>query len=209
MRVVRAAAAAAVVTAALPVAVTGQTTSFAGLGVTRGDSTAPIAVVEFGDFGCSACALFARESFPTIDEDFVQSGRVRWRFIPFVLGPFRHAKEAAIASLCANEQEAFWQMHDVLYESQDAWKRAGDPASSFGALAEELGLDRPTFERCYRSDEASETVKAFSRLARKEGIRATPTFIIGEHRVLGALPAQDFARLLEHLLSEKARAGTR
>lgn len=61
-------------------------------GIERGDSAAPVRVIEFADFGCPECASFARESLGAIDREFVQTGKVHWRFVPFVLGPFRHSK---------------------------------------------------------------------------------------------------------------------
>lgn len=169
-------------------------------GVVRGDSSAPLTVIEFGDFGCSACAIFARETFPVLDAEFVRAGRIRWRFIPFVLGPFRHAKDAAKAALCAAEQDAFWRMHDVLYKRRGEWMDPRDPLPVFQAYATEMGLDRAAFTRCVARNDVDDRVSAYTNLARKLRVRATPTFLVGEQRVLGALPADDFRRLLEAAL---------
>lgn len=170
-------------------------------GFVRGDSTAPLTVVEFGDFGCSACAQFARETLPVLDAEFVQTGRVRWRFVPFVLGPFRHSGDAAKAALCAGEQDAFWGMHDVLYERRNEWMDPRDALPIFQAFAAEVNIDGGAFARCYSRDETGDRIKRFTQLARKLGVRATPTFFVRDQPVLGALPADAFRRVLEEALA--------
>lgn len=165
-------------------------------GIERGDPDAAVTVVEFADFGCSACAQFARESFHAVDQEFIQTGRVRWRFVPFVLGPFRHSKHAAAAAVCAAEQDAFWRVHDRLFEEQRRWSGTGDPRSVLGALAADLGLDSARFGTCLRSDETADRVRGFNRLAAASRVRATPTFFVNQQLVRGALPLETFRALL-------------
>lgn len=178
----------------LPAAPRAQTVTKEG--IDRGDSTAAVTVVEFADFGCSACAQFARESFQAIDQEFIRTGRVRWRFVPFVLGPFRHSKHAAAAAVCAAEQDAFWRMHDLLFEHQRRWSAAGDARPVLSALAADLGLDLVRFDRCQQGDETADRVRDFNRQAARLVVRATPTFFINEQRVRGALPLEMFRALL-------------
>lgn len=184
--------------AALPalLAALGMVQAVTDAGIDRGDPQAGILVVEFADFGCSACAQFARESFHAIDQEFIETGRVRWRFVPFVLGPFRHANQAAAAAVCSAEQDAFWRMHDRLFEEQRRWSGAGDPQPVLSALAEELGLNSARFNQCLRSDQTADRVRGFNRQAARLVVRATPTFFINEQRVRGALPLEMFRALL-------------
>lgn len=193
---------------AIPRSLRAQSEVLAGSGVFRGAETAPVTVVEFGDFGCPACALFARETFPAIEAEYVRAGQVRWQFIPFVLGPFRHAKYAARAALCAEAQNAFWPMHDALYARQDEWKD-GDQHDTFAAIARGLGLEEDSFARCYTGRDVKDRVDAYSKLARRMRVRATPTFFVGEQRVLGALSAADFRQLLDRALQDASEPGGR
>lgn len=118
---------------ALPGALPAQQ-ELASLGYARGSETAPVTVVEFGDFGCSACRKFALEGYPPLHEEFVATGKVRWIYVPFLLGLFPNAPEAARAAECAAEQDAFWEIHDLLFERQAEWKRLRNPASVLQAL---------------------------------------------------------------------------
>ncbi|GBD32583.1 MAG: hypothetical protein KatS3mg081_2525 [Gemmatimonadales bacterium] len=165
-------------------------------GIERGDSAAPVWVIEFADFGCPACAGFATESFPAVDREFIQTGKVHWRFVPFVLGPFRHSKWAAAAALCAAEQNAFWKMHDRLFEEQSRWSKARDPKAVLSGIALELRLDSLRFAGCLDSKAIAGKVSHFNRLARRLLVRATPTFFVNQQRVKGALPLETFRRVL-------------
>ena len=167
-----------------------------GMGFDRGDPNAPLLVVEFADFGCSACTQFARETFPVIDEQLIRTGRVRWKFIPFELGAFKRSKEATVAALCAAEQSAFWQFHDSLFANGGQWKHSREPLQTFQAIAVSVGLDTVAFEQCYGSDDAEDRAKNLRKLARKFGVRGTPTFFVGERKLEGAPSTDEFLTLL-------------
>jgi protein-disulfide isomerase len=153
-------------------------------------------VVEFGDLGCSACAQFALETWPAIDEEFVQTGRVRWKVVPFVLGAFRNSKEATAAALCAAQQEAFWPMQDRLFHEQKRWSAPRDPRSVLRQLAVTVGVDSVRFERCYQDKETAKRIREFTKLAKQFSVDATPTFLVGERRIRGALPISLFRQVL-------------
>lgn len=87
----------------------------------KGDLNAPIVVVEFSDFQCPACARHSNDVQPILDETFVDSGAVRWVFKHLPLKEHEFAPVSASAAECAAEQGAFWEMHDLLYQSVEAW----------------------------------------------------------------------------------------
>lgn len=195
----RAPAAAAVAFAVLglgPTSPARQEPSLDGVGYDRGDPQARVEVVEFGDFGCSACAQFAVEALPAIEAEFIQTGRVRWKFVPFVLGAFRNSKQATAAALCAAEQDAFWPAHDLLYQQQKRWSSAKDPDATLRGLVLEAGVDSSRFERCYRDPATKKQTGELTKLAKEFKVNATPTFLVGARRIRGALPATLFRQVL-------------
>lgn len=167
-------------------------------GYDRGVTRAKVTVIEFADFGCRYCARFTTESYPRIAAEFVATGRVRWRYVPFVLGMFSNGELAARAAECAGEQgrAAFGRMHDRLYQRRDAWMNVADPAALFGSIAGEAGLEPARFASCYRGEAAGQRVRASNALAERLGVFSTPTFFINGRRVEGALPADEFRALL-------------
>lgn len=161
-----------------------------------------LTVVEFSDFGCPYCAQFELGTFPTLRREFIETGRVRWRFVPFVLGTFPNGLEAMRAATCAAEQgEAeFWKMRDILFEKQDVWKASRDPDQIFRSYAVVSGVDGDAFTSCFGDPRSADRVTAANALARQGGVRSTPTFFVGRQMVQGALPVADFRRVLEEAL---------
>lgn len=161
-----------------------------------------LTVVEFSDFGCPYCGVFERETFPALREEFVATGRVRWRFVPFVLGMFPNGLEAMRAATCAAEQgdDVFWRMHDVLFAKQEVWKASRDPDQVFRSYAVVSGADGDTFTACFDDARSADRATAANALARQGGVRSTPTFFIGRQMVQGALPVEEFRKVLEAAL---------
>ncbi len=179
-----------------------------GPGHDRGAVRAPVAVLEFSDFGCPYCAKFAAETYPELAREFVATGRVRWKYVPFAMGMFPNGDEAARAAECAAEQgpQAFGRMHDRLFGLQNEWKGAGDPVPAFQSIAADAGLDQRRFAPCYAGAAALRRVNASNALADQLGVRATPTFFINGERIEGALPAEQFRYLLLEAL-RRSREG--
>jgi protein-disulfide isomerase len=171
-------------------------------GFDRGVTHSPVVVLEFADFGCPYCARFSEVSYAPLAAEFVTTGLVRWRYVPFALGIFGNDDEAARAGVCAGAQgrKAFDRMHDRLYAEQEAWKEAADAAAMFRSLAGTAGLDTARFASCYRSEDAARQARAGSALADALGVRATPTFFVNGRRIEGSLPPEEFRVLLTQAL---------
>jgi protein-disulfide isomerase len=167
-------------------------------GYDRGATRAAVTVLEFADFGCRYCARFAAETYPALADEFVKTGKVRWRYVPFVLGMFGNDEEAALAGTCAAEQgaAAFGRMHDRLFGTQGEWAGAGAPAAAFASLARAAGLDTARFASCYGSAAAAARVREANALAERLAVRSTPTFFVAGNRVEGALPVEQFRAVI-------------
>jgi protein-disulfide isomerase len=174
----------------------GDTIDLRRIGYARGRADAPVTVYEFSDFGCPFCGTFARGTYPALHDEFVATGRVRWVYVPFVMGMFPNGEEAARAAECAAEQERFWPMHDLLFARQNEWKGSRRPAALFAGYARQLRLDGARYASCYREDRGARRTLTHNRAADAVGIRATPSFLVGGRLVEGALPAAQFRQLL-------------
>ena len=161
-----------------------------------GSPEATVTVVELGDFGCWACALFHQTTWPAVERDFVRTGRVQWRHVPFIFG-LRHGDDGAKAAECAADQGQYWEMHDVLYTRHDEWTKVRNPKDFLHAYASELGLEAEAFETCYKEDHGKERTRRATRAADELDVSGTPTFLINGSRALGALTMDVFRGLLE------------
>jgi protein-disulfide isomerase len=173
-----------------------------GVGYDVGDPRAPIVMVELSDFGCPYCAQHARETFPSIDDEFIATGKVFYKHVPFVMGMFPNGDRAARAAECAGEQERFWPMHDSIYVHQRDWKRGNDPDGVLGGLARQVVPDAQRWAACYAEDRREARTAAANIVARKLGVRATPTFFIHGQMVEGALPLPAMREGLNGILRE-------
>jgi len=174
--------------------------SLESFGVPKGNASAPIWIVELADFGCGYCAKFARETMPVLDSLYTRKGQVYWRFVPFVLGMFPNAREAAEGAVCASREGRFWEMHDRLYENRKAWMSAKNPKAVVARLAAESGVNPKTYAACASSKSATEEVARNTALARTLNVRGTPTFVINGEIVPGALPTDVFVKGLDAVL---------
>jgi len=173
-----------------------QTANVQSLGYDKGNPSAPIVIVEFGDFGCSACAQFARETLGAIQREFISTGMVRWKYVPFILGSFPNSGAATRAAECAAEQDAFWSMHDMLYERQKEWNRLRNPREVLESFATDMGLDRTRFRKCYQDDPRRGRIEDNNTAAKDLLIRGTPTFFVNGRRAVGALPITEWRRII-------------
>ncbi|MDZ7780637.1 MAG: thioredoxin domain-containing protein [Gemmatimonadota bacterium] len=153
-------------------------------------------VVEYGDFACGACAQFVAGAWPEIREKFIETGKVRWKTVPFELG-FPNSGEGAHAGECAAAQGMFWEMHDALYEQREMWVGERDPEDELVDLAGTTGLDEALFRKCYQDEHYEDRIDAANDAADTDGVRGTPTFYINGFQVQGALPIDAFRTLLE------------
>jgi protein-disulfide isomerase len=182
-----------------PVANQGTQLDISHLGVDSGSRDAPVRIVEMSDYGCGYCRKFHLETWPVLDKEFVETGRVEWKFLPFVTGMFRNSDQATTAAECALEQgrDFFEAMNQRLWEDQREWKGSGDAAAVLRGWAAELGLDTHRYESCVSENRRGQRIAAANALTRQLGVHGTPTFFIGGYPPLqGALPTDAFRQVL-------------
>jgi protein-disulfide isomerase len=172
------------------------------LGHVLGSASAPVEVIEFLDFGCLQCARFTELTFGMVHQEFIQTGQVRWRSVPFVGGGFRHSAFAAEAAECAAEQDKYFVMHDSLLSRQREWGGLGKPGPALVAIAQSAGVDTVKFSACVRSERTRDRVREHKAAALALRVYGTPTFFLQrETRLLGAIPTLQFRDILKAALA--------
>jgi len=166
-----------------------------------GDPSAPITIVEFGDYQCHQCYNWFHNTKPAITRDYIETGKANLVFVDMAfLG--KDSPKAAQASYCAEDQGMYWDYHDLLYISQES-KIDGGWANSerLKAFAFSLGLDMELFESCLDSGKYSKRVQYNTQQARDNGVRGTPGFFIvgpnGQQQLGGAQPFSVFKQILD------------
>ena len=170
-----------------------------------GSESAPVTIVEVGDYQCEACYHWFHNTRSTLIDNYIETGKAKLIFVdlPF-LG--RDSPIAAQASYCAEDQGKYWEYHTILYTFQDGPPDSGwadrDRLNSF-AFSLDMNIDE--FNECMDSSKYKKRVKANYDEAVKNGANSTPTFIIisqdgAIEKFAGAQPYPVFASMIESML---------
>ena len=170
----------------------------AATGPSHGPQSAPVTIVEFSDFQCPYCSRVV----PAIDqvkESYGEKVRIVFRQFPLNIHP--QAQKAAEASLCADEQGKFWQMHDSLFANQQQLAPA-----NLKAQAAELGLDGEKFNQCLDTGKHADQVAADLQDGIEAGVSGTPAMFINGVMISGAVPFEQLAEMIDAELKRKGIA---
>ena len=165
-----------------------QEFQLAELGFDYGSEDAPIKVVEFSDYGCGYCRRFHAETFPALMTDYIETGRVQWKYVTYVSGMFANGMVAAFAAECAGEQDLFRPMSRLLYERQSDWKSMGEPYPVFEEIAVEVGAGAEEFQACIAEQRPRGRVRSGILTGSRLGVRGTPSFLVNGVPIVGAQP---------------------
>lgn len=162
----------------------------------KGPGGAPITIVEFSEFQCSYCGRVTA-TLKRLQNEYGDRLQIVFRHFPLPSHPY--APKASEAALCAGEQRRFWEMHDSLFANQghlapaDLEQRAAD-----------LGLDTAKFDACLHSGRYASRVQADVADGSRYGVTGTPAFFINGRPLVGAVPYESFARLINDELARTA-----
>ena len=183
-------------------------TQRADQGRVKGDEAAPLRMVEVSDFQCPFCERYFRESYPTLDSLYIETGKLRYVWVSFPNPRHEHAWPAIEAAFCAGAVGKFWQMHDLLFERQSDWSESKTPVKKFEGYAVGLGIDSTSFRACVEEDRPAPLQVRDFQSTMRAGIDATPFFIVNDSvSVRGAAPLERFRTLLDSLLAVREARG--
>jgi protein-disulfide isomerase len=141
----------------------------------RGEKNAKLTLIEFSEFQCPFCGRHVKDTYPTIEKEYIQTGKLKYVFRDLPLESIhKNAFKAAEAAHCAGEQNKYWEMHDRLFENQ----KSLEPAM-LTAHAQAVGVDTKKFQVCLDSGKFAADIRNDIAEANKYGITGTPTSVIG------------------------------
>jgi len=162
----------------------------------KGNKNAPVTIIEFGDFQCPYCGRFFSDTLPSIEQKYIQTGKVKMVYRDFPLSFHPEAQPAAEASECADEQGKFWEFHNKIFENQQSMG-----AASYKQWASEIGLNVNQFNSCVSSGKYKQEVQKDFADGSSYGVSGTPSFFINGRLVSGAQPYQVFEQAIEAALA--------
>ncbi len=159
----------------------------------QGPSNAPVTIVEFSDFQCESCSQLSKNLHEIVAK---YGNKVRWVYRQYPVSqvhPF--SEKAAEASLCAADQNHFWELHDLMFDQQNSLKE-----DDLKAKAAQLKLDTGAFNSCLASGKYAGKVKLDEREAYSLAVSNSPSFFINGRYYTGAVPALEIAKTIDEEL---------
>lgn len=163
---------------------------------------APVVMIEYSDYRCPFCGVYARKTQPEIIKKYVDSGKLRieWRDFP-VLG--EASATAAVAARAAGEQGLFWEFNDAVYAAAPERGKADLSEKELMAFAKNVGVpDMTKFAADLKSPQLLALVKADLDEGTALGLNSTPTFVINNQSIPGAQPLEIFSQVIDEALAQ-------
>ena len=160
----------------------------------KGNPEAKVVLVEFADFQCPYCRMVSGE-LKKVHEKYGDTIAIYYKQFPLPM--HSHAKVASAASLAAHKQQRFWQMHDLLYENQQALSNA-----KIKGLAQKIGLDSGKFVKDLEDPTIVGQVERDRAEGEKAGLTGTPTIFVNGKRYMGELDSEALGAYIDTFLGE-------
>ncbi len=166
--------------------------------ITKGNKDAKIVLIEYSDFQCPACGYY----YPIakqLTEEYKDKILFAYRFFP-LRQIHQNAMSSSQAAYAAHLQGKFWEMHDMLFESQKDWSESSDAKDIFISYAKKLNLNEEQFKKDMESDEALKVINNQYSAGAQAGINSTPTFFLNGVKIQNPQAYEAFKSLIESKL---------
>lgn len=160
-----------------------------------------VTLTEYGDFECPACKAY----YPLVKqvkETYGDDITFQFRHFPLVqIHP--NALLASRAVEAAGKQGKFFEMHDLMYENQDAWKTQPTVNTVFESFAERLGLNMIQYKADVTAESTAATINADIKEGQKVGANSTPTFVINGKKINeNPKSFEEFKKLIDEAIAQ-------
>ena len=166
-----------------------------------GSASAPVTIIEFGDYQCSNCKKWFLDTKPDIMTNYIETGKANLIFVDIAfLG--QDSIPASRATYCAEDQVKYWDYHAFLYSNQMSIDNGWANVDSLKGYANNLGLNMELFSRCMDSGKYEKRVNFNTEESKANGVTGTPTFfIVGpdgtKEKIIGPQPYSVFEKIIE------------
>lgn len=167
---------------------------------TVGSGTAGVTLTEYGDFQCPACGQF----YPIVKQIKAKYGdQIKFQFRHFPLTEIhQNGLISSRAAEAAGLQGKFFEMHDKLYEGQQAWSASSNPSQIFEDYAAQLGLNVDKFRQDMKSSAVNDSVQADRAEAKRLQYSSTPTFEINGQKIENPRDLAGFEKLIDDAIAK-------
>ncbi len=157
-----------------------------------GGTDAKVTMIEYASPTCSHCAAFAVNVYPTLKQDYIDTGKITFIMRPFV----RNVLDAVVFMLAATaeDNETYASILHTFFETQAQWALSDKPRDAILAIALQLGFTEESFEAALTNQELFAGMETLRTQALEEfDLTGTPTFYINGKQISGDKSLEDLA----------------
>lgn len=164
-----------------------------------GSSSAPVTMIEFGDYRCGYCHLFTNQTFPKILEQYINTGKVRYIYRDTISVGGEQTVTVATVAACMHEQGKFWDFHRMAHNETDAWSNFSGVqlVQTLAKMSTRFGIDAKNLETCAAKNAFATRYNTEIELSRRFGVNGTPAFVINGYFFSGALPFEVYQEIFK------------
>lgn len=150
-----------------------------------------VLMIEYSSATCPFCARYAQETFPLINDEYIESEDITYVYKHFIRNDVDVL--AANAMECAGEQGAFFEYKNLIYNNQNMLSQQ----TAYVTWAEQLDLVVDDFTACFEDRRYTAKANAETQEGQSNGVTGTPGFIINSRLVAGAQPFANFQTIID------------
>lgn len=163
-----------------------------------GEAEAPVTVYEYFSLGCPHCKQFHENTLPQIKKDYVETGKVKFVLRDFPLGT--PALAAAMIARCSGDR--YKGMVDMFFNAQGQWAQSQQPLEELKRVARFAGMSGDDVDACLREKPILNGINEMAKNGQNEfGVNSTPSFVVDGKVHAGAMPYEDFKKILDAQLA--------
>jgi protein-disulfide isomerase len=168
--------------------------------VALGSDKAPVTIIEYASITCPHCAHFSTTNFPELQKRYIDTGKVRFIFREFPLDSL--AAAGFLLARCAGKDK-FMPVVEALFATQREWM-VEKPIEPLLKIAERAGFTEDSFKQCLRNRKLLDDIRDVQgRAASKLGVDTTPTFFVNGEKLVGDVPIDELAKVIDAHLKER------
>ncbi len=165
-----------------------------------GKDSSAIWVVMISDFQCPYCKQWHDATMSQVKRDYIDAGLVRMAYLHLPLPQHKWARAEAEGAMCAAVQGKFWPFADELFKRQGEIEKLGAIQPELETIGKSLALDMKAFAACQNRQAIKALVESDVSQSTRIGVRSTPSFLVGDFLVEGAVPYTDFRKAIDTAL---------